>query len=359
MKHVWDDLNLWWTETPEGQRVPNEVKALYALRDLPGGDTVTRIINWRIQEKALAFRMYMEYLPFGDALDLTKQHKGGLRRGHRLKWIPEPFIWHAFENLATAGQLMEHGGLTPGQNQTWTPIIHRDMKTANVLLGEPSNDRYRKYPQVKLADFGFALFMPANDTRDPTSIYPLGTPGTRAPEQDHHILNNETQLRRLSEKTNVFGVGITIAMLIKLDNGENYRATGKHWASTPRWSDEIENQYSESLLRLVTQCMSYDPDRRPTFTTVLAKVRRHTSGGFDEEARGLWNADTGDRGWLMNALNLTVTDKYALWARLDELPPPFDEDKWPAPPTEKDYDDDVNGDIMEGREAGTEIDISE
>ncbi|KAH9665617.1 protein kinase domain-containing protein [Citrus sinensis] len=77
------------------------------------------------------------------------------------------------------------------------PIIHRDVKTANILLNEKM--------QAKLADFGFSKIFPAeSESHISTSI--VGTVGYLDPE---YYASN-----RLTEKSDVYSFGIVLLELI-------------------------------------------------------------------------------------------------------------------------------------------------
>ena len=173
--------------------VPSEVVAQYRLRDLAEADNVVRIRNWRIRPQDRMHRIYLEYLPFGDAWKNVvahyrqRRHQDG--RVDQGAWLAEPFIWHTFESLSIAGQLMAHGGMEPNPFNGWHSMVHRDIKLANMFLSYPRKDRYRKFPSVKLGDFGYAVFMAPNDPRPPPYIRAVGTPGARAPEQDLSLIH--------------------------------------------------------------------------------------------------------------------------------------------------------------------------
>lgn len=48
-------------------------------------------------------------------------------------------------------------------------LIHRDLKTANVFLGDgnPTQNHYRDYPQTFVGDFGLGIFTSPTDERNP------------------------------------------------------------------------------------------------------------------------------------------------------------------------------------------------
>ncbi|KAH7866404.1 hypothetical protein Vadar_019960 [Vaccinium darrowii] len=83
-----------------------------------------------------------------------------------------------------------HNGCKP-------PIIHRDIKTVNILLAENM--------EAKISDFGISRLMPL-DGGPPVATTVAGTPGYIDPE---YLVSNE-----LNEKSDVYSFGIVLLELI-------------------------------------------------------------------------------------------------------------------------------------------------
>ncbi|KAF2604039.1 hypothetical protein F2Q70_00025537 [Brassica cretica] len=123
-----------------------------------------------------------EYMPNGD----LKQHLSGKRGGFNLSW--EMRLKIAVD--AALGLEYLHTGCKP-------PIVHRDIKTTNILLDQNS--------QAKLADFGLSRSFPTgNETHVSTVV--AGTPGYLDPEY--------YKTNWLTEKSDIYSFGVVLLELI-------------------------------------------------------------------------------------------------------------------------------------------------
>ncbi|KAK8482658.1 hypothetical protein V6N11_046249 [Hibiscus sabdariffa] len=105
----------------------------------------------------------------------------------------KPLDWNTRMKIASgAAQGLEylHCGASP-------PIIYRDLKSSNILLGEGFNP--------KLSDFGFAKFGPSGD-KSHVSTRVMGTHGYCAPE---YLTSG-----KLTTKSDIFSFGVVLLELI-------------------------------------------------------------------------------------------------------------------------------------------------
>ncbi|CAH8280254.1 unnamed protein product [Arabidopsis lyrata] len=123
-----------------------------------------------------------EFMPNGD----LREHLSGNRSGSFINWGNRLRI--ALE--AALGLEYLHSGCTP-------PIIHRDIKTTNILL-----DGQLK---AKLADFGLSRSFPVGGETHISTVV-AGTPGYLDPEY--------YQTTRLGEKSDVYSFGIVLLEMI-------------------------------------------------------------------------------------------------------------------------------------------------
>ena len=144
-----------------------------------------------------------------------------------------------------------------------------------------------------LGDYGLAVKTHADDDFNPRWYnYRTGTPGFRAPEQMRHI-NAQTKevidARRLGEKTNVFGVGAVLYCMIM--NVASRPEPG--WTGNPDLDTSYDypaaqqTSFSVQLRDMVTDCLRYDPARRPTFAEMLARIDQATDENGSNLAVGM------------------------------------------------------------------------
>ncbi|WOL14611.1 hypothetical protein Cni_G23391 [Canna indica] len=123
---------------------------------------------------------YMSQGTLQEQLQGKRQNTRGLSWGQRLRIAVE----------AAQGLEYLHKGCKP-------PLVHRDVKTANILLSEPL--------EAKIADFGLSkAFQSETNTHISTAV--VGTPGYLDPEYYNTF--------QLSEKSDVYSFGVVLLELI-------------------------------------------------------------------------------------------------------------------------------------------------
>ena len=128
------------------------------------------------------------------------------------------------------------------------PVIHRDIKLANIILGQ--ND------QVKLVDFGIAKATAGTGLSTQMSI-PLGTPGYAPPEQ---------YSGQVEPRTDVYALGATLHHLL----------TGRDPRNEPPFHfppvRSLAPGVSPEMADILTQMLQTDAALRPTPVELRAKL---------------------------------------------------------------------------------------
>ncbi|KAL6140785.1 hypothetical protein ACLB2K_059078 [Fragaria x ananassa] len=160
------------------------------------------------------------------------------------------------------------------------PMIHRDVKSTNILLSE-------KF-QAKLSDFGLSRnFAPGDGTHIVTGV--AGTPGYLAPE--YH------QSNRLNEKSDVYSFGIVLLEIITgrpvyaRTNGERTHITRWVELMLPRGDiysiidPMLERNFNVNsawkAVETAMACVSAEPSKRPVMSTVVMELKECLASQLD------------------------------------------------------------------------------
>jgi len=172
------------------------------------------------------------------------------------------------------------------------PILHRDVTSSNILLGEDFN--------VKVADFGLCRLVPVDASHVTTA--PQGTPGYADPVY--------YQCYQLTEKSDVYSFGVVLVEIISaklaVDINRNRNEIGLANMAKSKIQEgalhelvdpqlEIEANHAlkvtvSAVAELAFRCLASERDGRPHMTEVAAQLR---------EIKQSWDTSTdpGEQQW--------------------------------------------------------------
>ncbi|XP_010470016.1 PREDICTED: probable LRR receptor-like serine/threonine-protein kinase At2g28960 [Camelina sativa] len=242
------------------------------------------LVGYCDEESHLA--LLYEYAPNGD----LKQHLSGERGGSPLKWSSRLKI------VVETAQGLEylHTGCQP-------PMVHRDVKTTNILLDE--------HFQAKLADFGLSRSFPiGGETHVSTAV--AGTPGYLDPEY--------YRTNRLNEKSDVYSFGIVLLEIITSRPVIQQTREKPHiaaWVGYMLTKGDIENVVDPRLnrdyeptsvwkaLEIAMSCVNPSSEKRPTMSQVTNELKQCLT--LDNSKRG-GKEDMGSRSSVEMSTSFTT-----------------------------------------------------
>jgi len=197
-----------------------------------------------------------EYVPNGD----LRQHLSGKGGRPVINWGTRIRI------AAEAAQGLEylHIGCTP-------PIVHRDVKTTNILLDE--------HYKAKLADFGLSRSFPIGGETHVSTVV-AGTPGYLDPEY--------YQTSRLGEKSDVYSFGIVLLELLTNQSVIDRNRRISHitqWVGSelnggditkimdPKLNGDYDSRSAWRALELAMSCADPTSAKRPTMSHVVIELK--------------------------------------------------------------------------------------
>ncbi|TKY51786.1 Wall-associated receptor kinase 3 [Spatholobus suberectus] len=171
-----------------------------------------------------------------------------------------------------------------------TPVIHRDVKTANILLDENLT--------AKVSDFGASKLVPLDQTQLTTLVQ--GTLGYLDPEY--------FQTSQLTEKSDVYSFGVVLAELLTSKRAlsflrpEIYRNLSMYFVSTVnegRLDQILDNEivsdasveYIIEVANLAKRCLRLKGEERPGMKEVAMELEgirvmeKHSLGGANDASQ--------------------------------------------------------------------------
>ncbi|XP_022642176.1 PTI1-like tyrosine-protein kinase At3g15890 isoform X2 [Vigna radiata var. radiata] len=266
--------SVYWGQLSDGSQIA--VKRLYFRSEVTETFTVELEILARIRHKnLLSLRGYcaegQERLIVYEYMQNLCLHSN-LHGHHSLKC---PLDWNRRMNIAIGSA----EGIAYLHQQATPRIIHRDIKSSNVLLDSDF--------KARVADFGFAKLIPDGATHVTTKV--MGTRGYLAPEY--------AMLGKAKASCDVYSFGV---LLLELASGRRpakmlnstVRRSIVDWAlplvcekkfseiADPRLNGNYVEEELKRVVLVALMCAQDLPEKRPTMLDVVELLRGESKDKF-------------------------------------------------------------------------------
>ncbi|XP_033992311.1 mitogen-activated protein kinase kinase kinase 11 [Trematomus bernacchii] len=152
-------------------------------------------------------------------------------------------------------------GMVYLHSEAIVPVIHRDLKSNNILLSQPIENECMEGLTLKITDFGLA-----REWHKTTKMSTAGTYAWMAPE----VIKSST----FSKGSDVWSYGV---LLWELLTGEApYKGIDglavAYGVAVNKLTLPIPSTCPEPFAQLMSECWDQDPHRRPSFSSILSQL---------------------------------------------------------------------------------------
>lgn len=301
---VWTSSNTWfdWRTGGGPGRIPAEIAAHRVLAAEP---TCAYVTDYRGSRVGTADQQWWRICMSDSQFGSGRKYMQDWLIANPVARMPEAFFMDIFAALLTACQFMASRN-----------VCHNDVKASNICIDiDPGRSLDQFFPnepiagqfswQVKPVVIDFGIVRPIDSTEfvNPRDFVGPGTSGFRAPEQTRDAPGSVVSLvpgTRLGEKTMIFSCACSIFTMMhpteylpqfhetlpaaepcpladlynqhmEADQDESH--IRKHFQRRLNSTTSSEDSLYPSLTRILTKCMRFNPDARPTFEETLADIK--------------------------------------------------------------------------------------
>ncbi|KAK6455344.1 G2-specific serine/threonine protein kinase [Scheffersomyces xylosifermentans] len=233
------------------------ISELRILRELDHTNIVKYYRHDHIMEKK-SIHIYMEYCDGGDLAQIITNFKKNKEQ------VPEEFIWQVLVQILLALHRCHYGidakkvnlfsntnNSEPSINSE-TVIIHRDIKPDNIFMSNSGKT-------VKLGDFGLAKMLTSQNDFAKTYV---GTPYYMSPEV---LMDNP-----YSPVCDIWSLGCVLFELCTLQPPFQAKTHLQLQTKIKRGIfPEIPDSYSSQLRSIIRECITVEPESRPSCFDLL------------------------------------------------------------------------------------------